>query len=109
MTILDFLYPLLQTSNIVHDCNSAKGRWVAGSRRPLYSGFGCKQWLSAMWSCRMTERPDFSFEGYRWWPERVMQDKTIAFIGDSLGRQQFQSLRCMVTGGEESSEVVNVG
>nr|KYP67866.1 hypothetical protein KK1_024221 [Cajanus cajan] len=103
-------------------CNYAKGKWVADSRRPLYSGFGCKQWLSSMWSCRMTQRPVFSFEGYRWQPEncemqdfdrtaflRKMQDKTIAFIGDSLGRQQFQSLMCMATGGEESPEVQNVG
>ncbi|KAJ1405039.1 PMR5 N-terminal domain [Sesbania bispinosa] len=103
-------------------CNYAKGKWVADSRRPLYSGFGCKQWLSPMWACRMTQRPDFSFEGYRWQPEnckmqefdrfkflRKMQDKTIAFIGDSLGRQQFQSLMCMATGGEESPEVQNVG
>ncbi|RDX61874.1 Protein trichome birefringence-like 14, partial [Mucuna pruriens] len=103
-------------------CNYAKGKWVADSRRPLYSGFSCKQWLSSMWACRMTQRPDFSFEGYRWQPEncdrqefersaflRKMQDKTIAFIGDSLGRQQFQSLMCMATGGEASPEVVNVG
>ncbi|PRQ49439.1 putative PMR5 domain, PC-Esterase [Rosa chinensis] len=103
-------------------CNYAKGRWIPDSRRPLYSGFHCKQWLSAMWACRLTQRPDFSFEGYRWKPEscempefersaflRRMQDKTIAFIGDSLGRQQFQSLMCMATGGEESPEVQNVG
>lgn len=38
-----------------------------------------------------------------------MQDQTIAFIGDSLGRQQFQSLMCMVTGGYEIPEVENVG
>ncbi|XP_057419197.1 protein trichome birefringence-like 14 [Lotus japonicus] len=103
-------------------CNYAKGNWVADSKRPLYSGFGCKQWLSSMWACRMTKRPDFSFEGYRWQPEncemqqfdrfsflRKMQDKTIAFIGDSLGRQQFQSLMCMASGGEDSPEVQNVG
>ncbi|KAG6657304.1 hypothetical protein I3843_04G075000 [Carya illinoinensis] len=103
-------------------CNYAKGRWVADSRRPLYSGFGCKQWLSGMWACRLTQREDFSYEGYRWQPENCempeferltflerMQDKTIAFIGDSLGRQQFQSLMCMASGGEESPEVENVG
>lgn len=103
-------------------CNYAKGRWVADKRRPLYSGFGCKKWLSQMWSCRMTPRPDFSFEGYRWQPEncdmpefdrsaflRKMQDKTIAFVGDSLGRQQFQSLMCMATSGEESPEVEDIG
>lgn len=81
-------------------CNFAKGRWIADSRRPLYSGFKCKQWLSEMWACRLTQRTDFSYEGYRWQPEncvmpdfsgseflRRMQDKTIAFIGDSLGRR----------------------
>jgi hypothetical protein len=38
-----------------------------------------------------------------------MQDKTIAFIGDSLGRQQFQSLMCMATGGEWRADVEDVG
>ncbi|KAK9011816.1 hypothetical protein V6N11_039896 [Hibiscus sabdariffa] len=100
------------------DCNYAKGRWVADSRRPLYSGAGCKQWLSGMWACRLTQRTDFSFEGYRWQPKkckmkefnrfsflRRMRNKTIAFVGDSLGRQQFQSMMCMVSGGEEMPEV----
>lgn len=40
-----------------------------------------------------------------------MKNKAIAFVGDSLGRQQFQSMMCMVTGGEDfnNSEVKNVG
>ncbi|RRT57656.1 hypothetical protein GW17_00049162 [Ensete ventricosum] len=38
-----------------------------------------------------------------------MQNKTIALIGDSLGRQQFQSLMCMASGGETSPEVEDVG
>ncbi|GAB4835578.1 Protein trichome birefringence-like 16 [Ancistrocladus abbreviatus] len=104
------------------ECNYAKGRWVVDNRHPLYSGFKCKQWLSEMWACRLTQRADFSYEAYRWQPENCdmpefkgsaflkrMQDKTIAFVGDSLGRQQFQSLMCMVTGGEEKSEVEDVG
>ncbi|GMG99820.1 hypothetical protein Nepgr_001660 [Nepenthes gracilis] len=103
-------------------CNYAKGKWVRDNRRPLYSGFRCKQWLSEMWACRLTKRPDFSYEAYRWQPDscnmpgfegsaflKRMQDKTIAFIGDSLGRQQFQSLMCMVTGGKESPDVEDVG
>ncbi|CAJ2674301.1 unnamed protein product [Trifolium pratense] len=120
---LDILYNQDSNSSSSNEaCDYAKGKWVADSRRPLYSGFSCKQWLSVMWSCRMTQRPDFSFEGYRWQPKSCdmqefdrskfltkMKDKTIAFIGDSLGRQQFQSLMCMATGGEESPEVENVG
>ncbi|XP_022154657.1 protein trichome birefringence-like 16 isoform X2 [Momordica charantia] len=95
-------------------CNYAKGKWVVDEKQPLYSGFGCKQWLSGMWACRLTQRTDFAYEKLRWQPKgcemerfkgseflKRMQDKTLAFVGDSLGRQQFQSLMCMVTGGEE--------
>ncbi|XP_074561243.1 protein trichome birefringence-like 14 [Curcuma longa] len=103
-------------------CNFAKGEWVADKGRPLYSGFECKQWLSKPWSCRLTQRPDFSYEKFRWKPEncdmpefegsnflRRLQDKTIALVGDSLGRQQFQSLMCMVTGGKKRPDVEDIG
>ncbi|XP_039144991.1 protein trichome birefringence-like 14 isoform X2 [Dioscorea cayenensis subsp. rotundata] len=103
-------------------CNYAKGKWVPDNKWPLYSGSGCKQWLSSMWACRLMQREDFSFEKYRWQPQGCetpkfeaseflerMQDKTIAMIGDSLGRQQFQSLLCMASGGKASPEVQNVG
>lgn len=103
-------------------CNFGKGRWVTDENRPLYSGFGCKQWLSGMWACRLTQRTDFAYEKLKWQPKdcemddftgvkflKRMQDKTVAFVGDSLGRQQFQSLMCMLTGGEERHDVEDVG
>ncbi|KAI3814442.1 hypothetical protein L1987_14082 [Smallanthus sonchifolius] len=103
-------------------CNFGKGKWVPADNRPLYSGFGCKQWLSGMWACRLTQRTDFGYEKLKWQPKdckmddftgvkflKRMQDKTLAFVGDSLGRQQFQSLMCMVTGGEEMPNVEDVG
>ncbi|XP_050364302.1 protein trichome birefringence-like 16 [Argentina anserina] len=103
-------------------CNYAKGKWVVGDKQPVYSGFGCKQWLSGMWACRLTQRTDFAYEMLRWQPKdcqmeefegskflKRMQDKTLAFVGDSLGRQQFQSLMCMVTGGNERNDVIDVG
>ncbi|KAK6941274.1 Trichome birefringence-like, N-terminal domain [Dillenia turbinata] len=103
-------------------CNYAKGKWVIDNQRPLYSGSRCKQWLSPMWACRLTQRTDFSYEKLRWQPKyckmekfegskflRRMKDKTLAFVGDSLGRQQFQSLMCMVTGGIERPDVLDVG
>ncbi|KAK4343342.1 hypothetical protein RND71_036436 [Anisodus tanguticus] len=104
------------------DCNFAKGRWIIDDSRPLYSGFGCKQWLSSMWACRLTQRTDFEYEKLRWQPKNCemeeftgvkflkrMQNKTLAFIGDSLGRQQFQSLMCMITGGKDGPNVLDVG
>ncbi|KAG2398672.1 Protein trichome birefringence-like 16 [Vigna angularis] len=103
-------------------CNLAKGKWVPDNRQPLYSGFECKQWLSEMWACRLTQRTDFAYERLRWQPKdcqmeefegskylRRMQHKTLAFVGDSLGRQQFQSLMCMITSGKETLDVEDVG
>ncbi|KAI9192369.1 hypothetical protein LWI28_021874 [Acer negundo] len=103
-------------------CNYAKGKWVVEDRRPWYSGSTCKQWLSSMWACQLMQRNDFAYEKLRWQPKdceleefeaskffRRMQDKTLAFVGDSLGRQQFQSLMCMITGGEERPDVIDVG
>ncbi|WOG94198.1 hypothetical protein DCAR_0313491 [Daucus carota subsp. sativus] len=113
---------ILTTKNENQDCNYAKGKWITDDNRPLYSGFGCKKWLSPMWACRLTQRTDFAYEKLRWQPKdcktkdftssnylRRMQGKTLAFIGDSLGRQQFQSLMCMVSGGEERPDVIDVG
>lgn len=104
------------------DCNLGKGRWVIDDARPLYSGLGCKQWLSSMWACHMTQRTDFEYEKLRWRPKDCdmedftgpkfltrMVNKTLAFVGDSLGRQQFQSMMCMITGGEERPDVLDVG
>ncbi|XP_030538512.1 protein trichome birefringence-like 14 isoform X1 [Rhodamnia argentea] len=103
-------------------CNFAKGKWVVDDQRPLYSGFSCKRWLSGMWACRMTQRMNFDYETLKWQPKdcqmeefegskflKRMQDKTLAFVGDSLGRQQFQSLMCMITGGKDRPDVLDVG
>ncbi|PWS22472.1 hypothetical protein DKP78_18205, partial [Enterococcus faecium] len=38
-----------------------------------------------------------------------MLDITIAFVGDSLGRQMFQSMMWMLTGGDDHSHVEDVG
>ncbi|CAH8390816.1 unnamed protein product [Eruca vesicaria subsp. sativa] len=103
-------------------CNYAKGKWVVDNHRPLYSGSRCKQWLASMWACRLMQRTDFAFERLRWQPKdcsmeefegskflKRMQNKTLAFVGDSLGRQQFQSMMCMITGGKERLDVLDVG
>ncbi|KAJ3677113.1 hypothetical protein LUZ60_002837 [Juncus effusus] len=102
-------------------CNYGKGEWVADEKRPLYSGFRCKRFLSDGWACRLTQRPDFSYEKFRWKPEgcempdfdansflKRMQNKTIAYVGDSLGRQMFQSMMCMLTA-DVTADVIDIG
>ncbi|KAK8348602.1 hypothetical protein V6Z11_A06G090900 [Gossypium hirsutum] len=90
----------------------------------LYSGFGRKQWLAPTWACRLMQRQDFAFEKLRWQPKGcemkefegpkflkwyLYNYKTLAFVGDSLVRQQFQSLMCMITAGKDNLDVLDVG
>ncbi|KAL9680770.1 hypothetical protein QQ045_012549 [Rhodiola kirilowii] len=104
------------------ECNYAKGKWVTDENRPLYTGFECKRWLSEMWACRLTQRTDFAYEKLRWLPKDCdmkdfqgdkflerMRHRTLAFVGDSLGRQQFQSMMCLITGGEDRPDVEDIG
>uniref|UniRef100_A0ACD5YDE5 Uncharacterized protein n=1 Tax=Avena sativa TaxID=4498 RepID=A0ACD5YDE5_AVESA len=105
------------------ECDYRNGGWVPDDNRPLYSGLRCKRWLSESWNCRLTQRKDFAYEKFKWQPKgcdlplfqaaqflRRMQDKTIAYVGDSLGRQMFQSMMCMVAAsGKDHSDVEDVG
>ncbi|KAJ8629899.1 hypothetical protein MRB53_023222 [Persea americana] len=53
--------------------------------------------------------PPFVEKAQTWIILSRIQRKTVALVGDSLGRQQFQSLMCMVTGGKDNPEVEDVG
>lgn len=103
-------------------CDYAVGKWIKDENKPLYSGATCKRWLSGMWACRlMVKRPNFDYENYRWKPDGCdlpafdaqyflsrMRNKVLAFVGDSIGRQQYQSLMCMLTGGKDDALVEDV-
>lgn len=49
-------------------CDYSVGQWVHDHHQPLYSGKGCKMWLSPSWSCHLNKRPDMSYEHFRWQP-----------------------------------------
>ncbi|CAK9221232.1 unnamed protein product, partial [Sphagnum troendelagicum] len=97
-------------------CDYSVGEWVADPvHHPLYSGKHCSLWLSPLWSCRQNNRPDLGYESFRWQPAPTahgqcalapfrphnflqrLKNKVLAFVGDSLAMQQFQSLMCMIT------------
>ncbi|RXH77809.1 hypothetical protein DVH24_039780 [Malus domestica] len=73
--ISSFDLDLLQESLHLPVCNYAKGKWVVDHKKLLYSGHGCKQCLSSMWSCRMTKRTDFSYEKVSWQPKDCQMEE----------------------------------
>ncbi|KAI5073323.1 hypothetical protein GOP47_0011336 [Adiantum capillus-veneris] len=104
-------------------CDYSRGVWVHTRRKLLYTGNGCQRWLSPMWACRLHSNRSFLYESLHWQPHSCtlppfhpptflqrMENRTIAFIGDSLGRQQFQSLMCLLTQGKDDYDnVLDVG
>lgn len=89
-------------------CNLFEGKWVADSQETLYKNYSCPI-LSQPQNCRGNGRPDQGYERWRWKPEgcslprldvqaffRLMKGKTLAFVGDSVARNQMESLMCIL-------------
>lgn len=89
-------------------CDLYQGQWIFDSVGPLYTNNTCPV-LTQMQNCQGNGRPDKDYENWRWKPEKcdlprfdvrkfldLMRGKTIAFIGDSVARNQMESLLCIL-------------
>ncbi|XP_044506890.1 protein PMR5-like [Mangifera indica] len=92
-------------------CALFTGTWVRDDTYPMYESSQCPV-IDAEFNCQMNGRPDSGYLKYRWQPLNCelprfngsefllkMKDKTVMFVGDSLGRNQWESLICMIYGG----------
>ncbi|KAM6556431.1 hypothetical protein CsatB_003450 [Cannabis sativa] len=89
-------------------CDLYQGNWIYDSLGPLYTNNTCPV-LTQMQNCQGNGRPDKDYENWRWKPSQcdlprfdarkflnLMRGKTIAFIGDSVARNQMESLLCIL-------------
>ncbi|KAF7132082.1 hypothetical protein RHSIM_Rhsim09G0193600 [Rhododendron simsii] len=92
------------TSQTDSGCDLFHGKWVYDSTGPLYTNNSCPV-LTQMQNCQGNGRPDKEYENWRWKPSKcdlprfdakkfleLMRGKTLAFIGDSVARNQMESL-----------------
>ncbi|XAR71787.1 hypothetical protein NMG60_11018200 [Bertholletia excelsa] len=97
-----------QSSSVTSGCDLYHGKWVYDSTGPLYTNNTCPV-LSQMQNCQGNGRPDKDYENWRWKPAKcdlpkfdpkkfleLMRGKTLAFIGDSVSRNQMESLLCIL-------------
>ncbi|XP_073143900.1 protein PMR5 [Henckelia pumila] len=100
--------PSLQAN--VSSCDLFSGSWVRDESYPVYQS-SCPI-IDPEFNCQMYGRPDTDYLKYRWQPSNCqiprfnglyfamkMRGKSIMFVGDSLGRNQWQSLVCMIATG----------
>ncbi|KAL7107260.1 hypothetical protein ACP275_06G043200 [Erythranthe tilingii] len=90
------------------DCDLYQGKWIYDSAGPLYTNNSCPV-LTQMQNCQGNGRPDKDYENWRWKPSEcdlprfdpkkfleLMRGKTLAFIGDSVARNQMESMLCIL-------------
>ncbi|XP_037420564.1 protein PMR5-like [Triticum dicoccoides] len=92
-------------------CDVFSGSWVrddGSAAEAAYTGYKCPV-IDAEFNCQLYGRPDSEYLRYRWKPARCelprfdgadfltrMKGKTVMFVGDSLGRNQWESLVCLL-------------
>ncbi|CAK9185932.1 unnamed protein product [Ilex paraguariensis] len=94
--------------NTHHRCNIFQGNWVPDSKGPYYTN-ETKCLIDDRQNCMKFGRPDNEFMKRRWKPDEcelplfdpvqfleLLRGKTLAFVGDSVGRNQMQSLVCLL-------------
>ncbi|GAB2285068.1 hypothetical protein Dimus_019523 [Dionaea muscipula] len=101
-----------------HGCNLFKGEWVFDPQfSPLYTNSSCKT-IPLSKNCFLNGRQDMEFLQWRWKPEKcelprfeaktfftILTGKKMAFIGDSVARNQVESLLCLLAQHEEEPPV----
>ncbi|KAJ1393960.1 PMR5 N-terminal domain [Sesbania bispinosa] len=95
-------------SEETQSCNIFSGKWIPYPEQPYYNNETCP-FIIPQLNCFASGRPDSGFLKYRWKPHdcdlplfdatqfmKLVQGKSLAFVGDSMGRNQMQSLLCLI-------------
>ncbi|KAI7747807.1 hypothetical protein M8C21_017024 [Ambrosia artemisiifolia] len=93
----------------VEKCDIFDGSWVWDESYPLYEGKDCLL-LDDGFRCSENGRVDRFYTKWRWQPKDCnlprfdaktmlerLRNRRLAFVGDSIGRNQWESLLCMLS------------
>ncbi|KHN19212.1 hypothetical protein glysoja_041564 [Glycine soja] len=94
----------------VEGCDLTKGYWVFDESYPLYSKVSCP-FIDEGFDCEGNGRLNRSYTKWRWQPKgcdlprfnatkmlELIRGKRLVFVGDSINRNQWESMLCMLLG-----------
>ncbi|KZV45600.1 hypothetical protein F511_02260 [Dorcoceras hygrometricum] len=104
-----FKYPLSPSENTTGECDISRGEWIPNPDGPYYTNKSC--WaIHEHQNCMKYGRPDSEFMKWRWKPDGcdlpefnpfqfldMVRNRSLAFVGDSVGRNQMQSMICLIS------------
>ncbi|KAL2335316.1 hypothetical protein Fmac_016529 [Flemingia macrophylla] len=90
-------------------CDIFSGEWVPNPEAPYYTNTTCRE-IHEHQNCMKFGRTDTDFLKWRWKPYgcelpifnpfeflEIMRGKSMAFVGDSIGRNHMQSMICLLS------------
>ncbi|XP_073269139.1 protein trichome birefringence-like [Primulina huaijiensis] len=90
------------------NCDLFDGKWVRDESYPLYSPGSCSL-IDEQFNCFGNGRPDTAYHKLKWKPKdctlprldgshmlELLRGKRLAFVGDSLNRNMWESLICIL-------------
>ncbi|XP_068463297.1 protein trichome birefringence-like 11 isoform X2 [Phaseolus vulgaris] len=99
-------------------CDLFDGEWVWDESYPLYQSKDCS-FLDEGFRCSENGRRDLYYTKWRWQPRSCnlprfnatlmlekLRNKRIVFAGDSIGRNQWESLLCLLSTGVSNKESI---
>ncbi|KAF8097188.1 hypothetical protein N665_0293s0038 [Sinapis alba] len=97
-------------SESLKECEFFDGEWIKDDTYPLYEPGSCKL-IDEQFNCISNGRPDNDFQKLKWKPKKcslprlnggvmleMLRGRRLAFVGDSLNRNMWESLVCMLKG-----------
>lgn len=94
---------------VAEKCDLFVGEWVPDQSGPVYTNESCRV-IEPHQNCMKNGRPDSGYLHWRWSPRncelprfnpkkflKFMRHKSLSFIGDSISRNQVQSLLCILS------------
>jgi hypothetical protein len=93
---------------LYRECDLFDGRWVRDDTKPYYPPGSCP-YVDRDFDCHLNKRPDDGFLRWKWQPYHCdlpsmnatdflerLRGKKLVFVGDSLNRNMWESLVCIL-------------